>query len=129
MSLKSKMKIEFWRFSILYISWNGLKMMHIMILLHSMLAQYSVSVDFFVCVWNRRSALMLACESDSVEIVEALLPSGANTQLVDALGNTAMDYSVAMGTQHVIQMLQDGAPPGSFFSFIVKRYNQSVQLF
>lgn len=56
---------------------------------------------------------MLACESDSVEIVEALLRGGANTQLVDALGNKAVDYSVAMGPQHVMQMLQDGAPPGS----------------
>lgn len=63
-------------------------------------------------VWNCRSALMLACESDSVETVEALLRGGASTQLVDALGHKAADYSVTTGNQRIMQMLQDGAPPG-----------------
>lgn len=53
---------------------------------------------------------MLACESDSVETVEALLRGGANTQLVDALGHKAADYSET--NQRIMQMLQDGAPPG-----------------
>lgn len=56
---------------------------------------------------------MLACESESVETVEALLRGGANTQLVDTLGNKAMDYSITTGNQRIIQMLQDGAPPGT----------------
>ena len=56
---------------------------------------------------------MLACESDSVETVEALLRGGANTQLVDALGHKAMDYRVTTGNQRIIQMLQDGVPPGT----------------
>ncbi|XP_051232725.1 ankyrin repeat domain-containing protein 24 isoform X3 [Dicentrarchus labrax] len=60
-----------------------------------------------------RSALMLACESDSVETVEALLRGGANTQLVDALGHKATDYSITTGNQHILQMLQNGAPPAS----------------
>ncbi|KAM9848997.1 uncharacterized protein ankrd24 [Aulostomus maculatus] len=58
-----------------------------------------------------RSALMLACESDSVETAAALLRGGADTQLVDALGHKAADYST--GNQHVLQMLQNGAPPVS----------------
>lgn len=61
---------------------------------------------------NRRSALMLACESDSVETVEALLRGGANAQLVDTLGHKAMDYSAPMGNHRIMQMLQSGAPPG-----------------
>ena len=61
---------------------------------------------------NRRSALMLACESDSVETVEALLRGGANTQLVDALGHKASDYSITTGNQRVMQMLQEVVPPG-----------------
>lgn len=55
---------------------------------------------------------MLACESDSVETVEALLRGAADTQLVDAIGHGAMDYSVTTGNQHILQMLQDGPPPG-----------------
>nr|XP_054586064.1 ankyrin repeat domain-containing protein 24 isoform X2 [Nothobranchius furzeri] len=60
-----------------------------------------------------RSALMLACESDSVETVKALLRGGANTQLVDSLGHKAVDYSVTIGNQRIIRMLQDGVPPAS----------------
>uniref|UniRef100_A0A3P8U9R2 Ankyrin repeat domain 24 n=1 Tax=Amphiprion percula TaxID=161767 RepID=A0A3P8U9R2_AMPPE len=60
---------------------------------------------------NQGSALMLACESDSVETVEALLRGGANTQLVDILGHKATDYSATTGNQRIIQMLQDGVPP------------------
>ncbi|XP_024859676.1 ankyrin repeat domain-containing protein 24 isoform X3 [Kryptolebias marmoratus] len=56
---------------------------------------------------------MLACESDSVETVEALLRGGANTQLVDSLGHKAADYSLTTGNQGIIQMLQDGVPPAS----------------
>uniref|UniRef100_A0A3Q2ZDK4 Ankyrin repeat domain 24 n=1 Tax=Kryptolebias marmoratus TaxID=37003 RepID=A0A3Q2ZDK4_KRYMA len=62
---------------------------------------------------NQGSALMLACESDSVETVEALLRGGANTQLVDSLGHKAADYSLTTGNQGIIQMLQDGVPPGT----------------
>lgn len=53
---------------------------------------------------------MLACESDSVETVEALLRGGANTQLVDGLEHKATDYSVT--NQRIIEMLQDGVPSG-----------------
>lgn len=60
-----------------------------------------------------RSALMLACESDSVETIEALLRGGANTQLVDALGHKATDYSETTGNQRVLQMLQNGVPPST----------------
>lgn len=56
---------------------------------------------------------MLACESDSVETVEALLRGGVNTQLDDALGHKAADYAINTGNQRIIQMLQDGAPPGT----------------
>lgn len=56
---------------------------------------------------------MLACESDSVETVEALLRGGANTQLVDTLGHKAIDYGVTTGNHRITQVLQDGAPPGS----------------
>lgn len=62
---------------------------------------------------NCRSALMLACDSDSVETVEALLRGGAETQLVDALGHKAADYSVTTGNQQIIQMLQDGVLSGT----------------
>ncbi|KAF3834848.1 hypothetical protein F7725_027406 [Dissostichus mawsoni] len=60
-----------------------------------------------------RSALMLACESDSIETVEALLRGGANTQLEDALGHNAIDYSITTGNQLIIEMLQNGVPPGA----------------
>lgn len=53
---------------------------------------------------------MLACESDSAETVAALLRGGANTQLVDGHGHTASDYST--GSQRIMQMLYNGAPPG-----------------
>uniref|UniRef100_A0A8C6Q5X0 Ankyrin repeat domain 24 n=1 Tax=Nothobranchius furzeri TaxID=105023 RepID=A0A8C6Q5X0_NOTFU len=66
-----------------------------------------------------RSALMLACESDSVETVKALLRGGANTQLVDSLGHKAVDYSVTIGNQRIIRMLQDGVPPGTTQSLSV----------
>lgn len=56
---------------------------------------------------------MLACESDSVDTVEALLRGGANTQLVDALGHKATDYSVTTENQRIMQILQDGAPQGT----------------
>lgn len=96
---------------------------------------------WFCCIVNllntavdltRRSALMLACESDSIETVEALLRGGANTQLVDALGHRATDYSVTTGNQRVTQMLQDGPPPGtvwdlkSFFHFERLRISQGL---
>lgn len=55
---------------------------------------------------------MLACESDSVETVEALLRGGANAQLVDGLGHKATDYSVTTGNQRIIEMLQGGVPSG-----------------
>lgn len=58
-----------------------------------------------------RTALMLACESDSAETVAVLLRGGANTQLVDGLGNKADDYSP--DSQHIVHMLQNGAPPGT----------------
>lgn len=57
---------------------------------------------------------MLACESDSVETVAALLRGGANSQLVDSLGHNAADYSATTGNQRIIQMLQDGVPPGTY---------------
>lgn len=55
---------------------------------------------------------MLACETDSFETVEALLRGGANTQLVDILEHSAADYSATTGNQRILQMLQDGVPPG-----------------
>lgn len=64
-------------------------------------------------VRDRRSALMLACESDSAETVQVLLRGGASTQLVDALGHKAADYSATTGNQRLVQMLQHGPPPGS----------------
>lgn len=56
---------------------------------------------------------MLACESDSVETVQVLLRGAASTQLVDALGHKAADYSATEGNQRIVQMLQHGSPPGS----------------
>lgn len=61
---------------------------------------------------------MLACESDSVETVEALLRGEANTQLVDALGHKASDYSETTGNQRIIQMLQEGVHPGIVWGLI-----------
>ena len=82
--------------------------------LHSCVMVDSVFSRYVLILYvNRRSALMLACESDSIETVEALLRGGANTQLVDALGHKATDYSVTTGNQRVSQMLQDGVPPGT----------------
>lgn len=75
---------------------------------HSLAAE-SLSLKF--C--NGRSALMLACESDSVETVEALLRGEADTQLVDALGHKAVDYSVTTGNQRILNMLKNGPPPGT----------------
>lgn len=60
-----------------------------------------------------RSALMLACESDSVGTVRVLLRGGASTQLVDTLGHKAADYSATVGNQRILQMLQHGPLPGS----------------
>lgn len=71
------------------------------------LQQYTV-IMFVSC----RSALMLAYESDSSETIEALLRGGADTQLVDALGHKAADYSVTKGKQRTVQMFQDG-PQGT----------------
>lgn len=56
---------------------------------------------------------MLACESDSVETVEVLLRGDADTQLVDALGHKASDYSASTGNQHILNMLKSGPPPGT----------------
>lgn len=56
---------------------------------------------------------MLACESDSAETVQVLLRGGASTQLVDALGHKAADYSATVGNQRIALMLQHGPPPGS----------------
>ncbi|CAB1324365.1 unnamed protein product [Coregonus sp. 'balchen'] len=56
------------------------------------------------------SALMLACESDSAETVEALLRGGANPHLADALGHHAAHYGATTGNQHIAQLLQNGAP-------------------
>lgn len=110
--------------SILHISSAGLKLMHV-ILLHCYLLNTDVFLlNIWYFVWDRRSALMVACESDSVETVAALLRGGANTQLVDSLGHRATDYSAATGNQRIIQMLQDGAPPGTVWgltSFFIWR--------
>lgn len=46
----------------------------------------SVSVFF-------RTALMLACETGSSNIVEALIKKGADLNLVDSLGHNALHYS------------------------------------
>lgn len=56
---------------------------------------------------------MLACESESVETVEALLRGGSSTQLVDQLGHKAADYAITTGNQCIVRMLQDGVPPGT----------------
>lgn len=57
--------------------------------------------------------MMLACESDSVETVAALLRGGASTQLVDQLGHKAVDFATTTGNQGIVRMLQDGVPPGT----------------
>uniref|UniRef100_A0A3B5LMX4 Ankyrin repeat domain 24 n=1 Tax=Xiphophorus couchianus TaxID=32473 RepID=A0A3B5LMX4_9TELE len=62
---------------------------------------------------NQGSALMLACESESVETVEALLRGGSSTQLVDQRGHKAADYAITTGNQCIVRMLQDGVPPGT----------------
>lgn len=40
-----------------------------------------------------RTALMLACEIGSSNIVEALIKKGADLNLVDSLGHNALHYS------------------------------------
>lgn len=67
---------------------------------------------------------MLACESESIETVEALLRGEADTQLVDTLGHKAMDYSITTGNQSIIHLLENGAPPGteqSLLPFLLER--------
>ncbi|KAI4894304.1 hypothetical protein NFI96_019661 [Prochilodus magdalenae] len=54
------------------------------------------------------SALMLACESDSLETVEVLLKGGANPKLTDALSHNATHYSVTTGNRRITQLLQPG---------------------
>lgn len=75
---------------------------------------------------NCRSALMLAYESDSVETVEALLGGGADTQLVDALGHKATDYSVTTGNRRIVQMFQDGVLQGTVRSYYKSSLVSSV---
>ncbi|TRY62351.1 hypothetical protein DNTS_025881 [Danionella cerebrum] len=53
------------------------------------------------------SALMLACESDSMETVEVLLKGGANPHLTDALGHNSANYSITAGSHSITQLLQD----------------------
>lgn len=63
-----------------------------------------------LCFLCCRSALMLACESDSAETVEALLRGGANPHLADALGHHAAHYGATAGNQRIAQLLQNRAP-------------------
>lgn len=58
---------------------------------------------------------MLACESDGVETVEALLRGGANTQLIDAQEHDATHYGVTTGNQRITYLLQNGAPPRNIY--------------
>ncbi|XP_056613801.1 LOW QUALITY PROTEIN: ankyrin repeat domain-containing protein 24 [Triplophysa dalaica] len=55
-----------------------------------------------------RTALMLACESDSMETVEVLLKGGANAHLTDALGHNSAHYSISAGNHNVTQLLRNG---------------------
>lgn len=76
---------------------------------------------------------MLACESDSVETIEALLRGGADTQLVDHLGHRAADYAKATGNQSIVRILQDGVPPGTVqglvFDFILGVFQSTLIAF
>uniref|UniRef100_A0A9J8B213 Ankyrin repeat domain 24 n=1 Tax=Cyprinus carpio carpio TaxID=630221 RepID=A0A9J8B213_CYPCA len=54
-----------------------------------------------------RSALMLACESDSMETLEVLLKGGANPHLTDALGHNSTHYSITAGNHNITQFLQN----------------------
>ncbi|KAJ8374426.1 hypothetical protein SKAU_G00050060 [Synaphobranchus kaupii] len=60
-----------------------------------------------------RTALMLACESDSVETAEVLLRGGADSQLTDSLGHSATHYSVAAGNEHLTRLLQSAGAGGA----------------
>lgn len=51
---------------------------------------------------------MIACETDSVETVEALLRGGADSHLTDVFGRDASLYSVSTGNQRITQLLQNG---------------------
>lgn len=62
---------------------------------------------WFHHVFQSRSALMLACESDSMETVEVLLKGGANPHLTDALGHNSAHYSITTGNQNITQLLQN----------------------
>ncbi|GCB62089.1 hypothetical protein scyTo_0014437 [Scyliorhinus torazame] len=62
-----------------------------------------------------RTALMLACENDSVETVDVLVRSGANVSLVDALGHDAGHYSMVTGNTDILQLLHL-APHRSFWN-------------
>uniref|UniRef100_A0A4W3K3D4 Uncharacterized protein n=1 Tax=Callorhinchus milii TaxID=7868 RepID=A0A4W3K3D4_CALMI len=55
-----------------------------------------------------RTALMLACENDSVETVEVLVRSRANVGLVDALGHDAVHYSMVTGNTEILHLLHMG---------------------
>ncbi|KAG2463769.1 ANR24 protein, partial [Polypterus senegalus] len=46
-----------------------------------------------------RTALMLACENDSLETVDLLLRAGADARITDHLGHSAVHYSMATGNE------------------------------
>ncbi|XP_067414310.1 ankyrin repeat domain-containing protein 24 isoform X2 [Emydura macquarii macquarii] len=56
-----------------------------------------------------RTALMLACESGSVETVEVLIHAGARVSMVDARGQDAARYNLATGNALIQHYLRDAS--------------------
>uniref|UniRef100_A0A4W3JRJ0 Uncharacterized protein n=1 Tax=Callorhinchus milii TaxID=7868 RepID=A0A4W3JRJ0_CALMI len=67
-----------------------------------------------------RTALMLACENDSVETVEVLVRSRANVGLVDALGHDAVHYSMVTGNTEILHLLHMESPCPSILQMMAK---------
>lgn len=63
-----------------------------------------------------RTALMLACESGSVDTVEVLVSAGARVGVVDATGHDAAHYGLATGNALIQHLLQEAAQRRSWAS-------------
>ncbi|KAF4787621.1 ankyrin repeat domain 24 [Turdus rufiventris] len=63
-----------------------------------------------------RTALMLACESGSVDTVEVLVSAGARVAVVDATGHDAAHYGLATGNALIQHLLQEAAQRRSWAS-------------
>jgi uncharacterized protein len=57
--------------------------------------------------YQGKSALIQACEHNIVENVKLLLQNGADANMADSSGNTAMDVAASKGHDDVVMLLLD----------------------